>query len=64
METEFERDEFLRVVAMDAEGARRFCVEAFGMDPECIEKIEDGGPSGQPGKYKPGARCWHVYAKK
>lgn len=58
-----ERDDFLRVVAMSAEGAREFCIHGFGMDPSRIDRIEEGGPSVQPDKYKDGARTWHVYTK-
>lgn len=58
-----EHDPFILVVAMTADSAREFCVNGFGMNPALIDRIEDGGPSKQPEKYKTGARCWHVYTR-
>jgi hypothetical protein len=58
-----EHDPFIRVVAMNADGAREFCVNEFGMDPTRIDRIEDGGLASPRDRYKTGARTWHVYTR-
>lgn len=49
-----EKEEFMCVVAMNAEGARRF----FGAPPDCL--VEDTGPT-EDKRYRKGARCFRVH---
>ena len=51
--TEYEREDYVQCVAMDARSALRF----FGWDDG---RAVDAGPA-DPARYKPGARVWHVY---
>lgn len=55
---------FIRIVAMDAAGAKDFATGFFGMKSEEIDRVEDGGPARDPDKkYKDGAREFHLYKK-
>jgi hypothetical protein len=54
-------DKFIRVVSMDAEGAKAFCRDWLGVPAERLWKVEDAGPAGRPERYKTEAREFHVY---
>lgn len=56
-------ENYIRVVALDEQGARDFVIQGLGCEDARIDRVTDEGTPNQIEKYKPGARLFYVRLK-